>query len=508
MTGPSPAPPLSSSSSSAAPVLRTSVPPPPLSPVNMASALATSSGLPPWRAFLALFPYPPRLLLVPLLLSNLLFVRFIVRWLLPFVASKLVAASTIRISSASIGNPQEDTIDMAMKGDVSNAGPIHAVIRFNAPVKLAYEDPVSGETVVVGEADGMPCIDARGGRAVLDAKVHVRITDPAAFGVFSRTMVQQTDFELILVANDITVLVFGVVPIHHVTMRKTLAMKGLNGLRDIKILSAVATQGTAEYIRLSTTCEMRNPSDLTIAMGDVALDLFHEDLHRVGSVEMRGLVLQPGLNVIKCSAKYAPETPDQARSGRKLLGRYVTGEASAVRIRGSLAHSTPFVYLAPALASLNVAAVLPGETRKMIRRTQLVIDPFRLATLQSATRLELSNPMQAPVSILWMKGRVVCRGEVIGHLNEDLAAKNAVVVVPPQGTVTTATMGMRLRVSSAAVAAIMAAGFAGGGGGASPPAGGLTLFDVDVESTLGCRVGDYSVELDYRQEGVPVGLFG
>ncbi|KAJ3158986.1 hypothetical protein HDU86_002155 [Geranomyces michiganensis] len=503
MASPLPSLPASSSSSSPA-TLRPSHPPPPFSLAEMTSALVAS----PWRAFLAAFPYSPRLLLIPFLLSNLLVVRFLVRRLLPFVASKLVAASAIRISSASIGNPQQNTIDMAMKGSVSNAGPIHAVIRFNAPVKLAYEDPVSGETVVVGEADGMPCIDARGGRAVLDAKVHVRITDPAAFGVFSRTMVQQADFELVLVADDITVLVFGVVPIHHVTMRKKLAMKGLNGLRDIKILNAVATQGTTDYIRLSTTCEMRNPSDLTIAMGDVALDLFHEGMHRVGSVEMRDLILRPGLNVIKCSAKYAPGTPDQARSGRTLLGRYVTGEASDVTIRGSLTHSTPFAYLAPALASLNVAAVLPGETRKMIRRTQLVIDPFRLATLQSATRLELSNPMQAPVSILWMKGRVVCRGEIIGNLDEDLAAKNAIVVVPPQGTVTTATMGMRLRVSSAAVAAIMAAGLAGGGGSGSPPAGGLTLFDVDVESTLGCRVGDYSVELDYRQEGVPVGMFG
>ncbi|KAI8905665.1 hypothetical protein DFJ77DRAFT_514742 [Powellomyces hirtus] len=456
-------------------------------------------------SLLAVFPYP-RLLILSVLLSNYIIST---RWLLPLIATKLVERSTIRITGGSIENPQDGTVDMKMKGQVTDAGPIDASIRFNGPVKLGYED-VDGEIVVVGEAEGMPAIDARGGSASLDASVRVRITDTAAFGLFAETMVQSQEFELVLMADDMTVLVMGVLPIHHVQMRKTLVMRGLDGLSDIQILTAVATKGTSDYIELSTSCVLHNPSDLTIAMGDVVLEMFHT-VHCVGSVEMKDLCLQPGKNVVSCSAKYAPQTAEQARAGRALLGQYVTGAASKVTIKGSLTKSTKFDYLAPALASLNVTTTLPGEQRKMITRTQLVIDPFRLAMLQSATRLELFNPMEAPVSILWMKGRVVCRGEVIGHLNEDLAAKNQIIVVEPNQHQLTGTMSMRLRISPAAVTAIMAAGFAGGGKGSAPaalPHSGMTLFDVDVESTLGCRVGDYFVELDYQQETVPVGIFG
>ncbi|KAJ3020412.1 hypothetical protein HKX48_000820 [Thoreauomyces humboldtii] len=446
----------------------------------------------------------PRLLLLPFILSNFLVLRFLTRWLLPFVASQLVARSRIEITGGAILNPTADGVDMTMKGRVSEAGPIEAVIRFDGVVKLGYLG-AEGDVVVVGEAVGMPPIHAVKGCAQLDAKVHVRITDHKAFGTFAETMMQSKIFELVLLADDITVLVMGVVPIRHVSMRKTLALKGLDALSDISIKEAVATSGTKDHILLSTTCEMQNPSDLSISMGDVVLGLYHEGVHRVGYVEMRDLVLAPGLNVVTCVAKYSPQTTEQARSGRLLLGQYVTGQPSTVTIRGSLTTSTPFAYFGPALASLDVTTILPGETRKMITRTQLVIDPFRLATLQSATRLEIFNPMEAPVSILWMKGRVTCRGEVIGTLDEDLVARNQVVVVPAGQFVMTGTMGMRLQISKSAVTAIMAAGFSGGK--TRSGAAGLTLFDVDVESTLGCMVGQYSVDLDYRQEGVPVGLF-
>ncbi|KND03927.1 uncharacterized protein SPPG_01376 [Spizellomyces punctatus DAOM BR117] len=466
----------------------------------------------------------PRLLLT-ILLSHLLITRLLLRRLLPFIAQRLINRSVLTITNATITDPQKDRLVMCMKGRVENAGPLPAKIEFLGPVKLCVDDDrslgagkrrvvVEGgrRLVIIGEADGMPAIStSTSGSADIDAKVTVRILDTQAFAAFAKTMMESTKFSLTLLATDIKVVSFNL-PIYSTKLLKTVTLKGLQNLNQIQILKAVTTGGTPTHITLSTTCEIYNLSDITLSVGTVTLALYHEDIYQVGTVEMNNLTLQPGTNRITATAAYSPQTTPATQSGRKLLASYVTNTPATVTIRGTQT-STPISYLRPALQSLSVTTILPPESRKMIEKTQLVIDPFRLTTrLQSATKLVLFNPMLAPVTILWMKGTVTCRGEVVGNLDEDLQSRNEMVVLAPETSVQTGIMGMRLRIAPGALGAILTAAIAEGRGDGQTQTpnqdGGIKLFEVDVESTIGCRVGQYEVVIDYRQEGVPVGLGG
>ncbi|TPX58551.1 hypothetical protein SpCBS45565_g07951 [Spizellomyces sp. 'palustris'] len=465
----------------------------------------------------------PRLLLT-ILFSHLLITRLLLRRLLPFIAQRLINRSVLTITNATITDPQKDRLVMCMKGHVENAGPLPAKIEFLGPVKLCVEDDRSfgagkrrvvvedgRRLVIIGEADGMPPITTSSGSADIDARVSVRILDTQAFAAFAKTMMESTKFSLTLLATNLKVVAFNL-PIYSTKLLKTVTLKGLQNLNQIQILKAVTTGGTSTHITLTTTCEIYNPSDITLSVGTVTLALYHEDIYQVGTVEMNNLTLQPGTNRITATAAYSPQTTPATQSGRKLLASYVTNTPATVTIRGTPT-STPISYLRPALQSLSVTTILPPESRKMIQKTQLVIDPFRLTTrLQSATKLVLFNPMLAPVTILWMKGTVTCRGEVVGNLDEDLQSRNEMVVLAPETSVQTGIMGMRLRIAPGALGAILTAAVAEGrGDGRKETAdqdGGIKLFEVDVESTIGCRVGQYEVVIDYRQEGVPVGLGG
>ncbi|KAI9106019.1 hypothetical protein DFS34DRAFT_601875 [Phlyctochytrium arcticum] len=582
------------------------------------SALAA---LLPFR-LLQFIPGYPRLLafLLPLLLPLFLFRR-----ILPFIAQRLINASTLVVDEVEIGQVERRRMTMRMKARVGSAGAIPARIDFLGPVKLCVEDygtrsgslvgvsddgkttrattPPSPRVVifeggkrlrVIGEADGMPSLTTdHTGSAVLDASVSVRVLDAAAFGAFAKTMLDSTKFSMTLVAPAVRVTALGV-PIQHIKLVKTIYLRGMQRLSQIRILTAATVGGTPEHIQLMTTCEMVNVSNVTVGMGDVELGLYHEDLYRVGTVRMRNLVLAPGVNVIKAEAEFRPtvdavlrnatrDLPDASdhdtkslfaaatASGRRLLNSYATNVPCTVTIRG-LPTSTPIPYLLPALSGLSVSTILPPESRKMILRTQLVIDPFRIAyKLQSAAKLVLFNPFQCNVTIKWMKGSVTCRDQPVGTLDENLEERNEMIELGPEAKVVSGVLGMRLRLSTASVGAVLGAAMQGAGGGVasqaattagktmngtavkaqgrisaaststlptplanssapgspSPPGAtssttpaasstatgaderpGLTLFEVDVVATLGCRVGDYDVELDYHQEGVPVVIGG
>lgn len=463
-----------------------------------------------------------------LFFSHYIVFRLFARRILPFIAQRLIDRSNIVVTEASIENPRADRLMMRMKGMVTDAGPLPATISFNGPVQLAFEEDIEDEEddvedeklasnsndmrirkrmIVIGEADDMPPITAIGGKAELDSTVQVRVTNPEAFGQFSKIMMQSTTFSLTLIAPSLMITSLGL-PIHHVTLKKTITMKGLQSLPDIKILTALTKGGTKDHILLSTTCEITNPSDMTLSMGDVSLSLLH-DSQQVGTVFMNDMILKPGKNTMTATAHYAPKTTAQTASGRTLLAQYVTGKPSTVTITGSPT-SSPYVYLLPALESLHSTTTLPGEPRKMIIRTHLVVDPFMALKLQSATKLVLFNPMDAPITVLYMTGNVTCRGEDMGTLNEDLVARNEVIVLPPTTRKTTGVMGMKLKLSRGMLGAVL--GAMGGekerDGVKEENEGGIPLFEVDVESTIGCLVGEYRVEIDYRQEGVPVLLFG
>ncbi|KAI9014634.1 hypothetical protein BC832DRAFT_545994 [Gaertneriomyces semiglobifer] len=454
----------------------------------------------------------PRLLLAALM-SHYLLTRWVFRRILPFIAQRLIDQSDLVVESASIGELEKDKLVMSMKGKVTGAGPLPATITFTGPVKLCYEEPVEGgvsgksaRLVTFGETDTMPPIEARNGEAVLDSAMLVRVTNVAAFGAFSQRMMQSTTFHLVIVAEHLTVTSLGL-PIKHVILRKRIMMKGLQNLSKITIRAATAVGGTHEAILLRTTCDIYNPSDMNMSMGDVSLHMIHED-EPVGIVIMDNMSLRPGNNTITATAKYCPQTLAAHKSGRRLLAQFVTGELSTVSIAGHQ-ESTPFKYLLPALASMRVTTTLPGDGRKMILGTRLIIDPFRLAVkLQSATVLELFNPMDAPVTVLWMTGTVTCSGEVIGGIDEDLRKTKQTFVIPPNDSVTTGIMGMKLRVSPSAFAALIAAGRTQSNAPSenAQTSRKMKLFEVDVESTIGCLVGEYETVIDYSQEGVPVGL--
>lgn len=418
--------------------------------------------------------------------------------------------------------------------------PLPVTVSFPSPISICL--PVSFTPIAI---ISMPPVtlaaNAKEAKVVVENRV--RVTDHAGFAEFAKSMIGEKSFEVAMFGPVDVELFGGWIAIRGATLRQSIEMEGMNGLRDVSIEKIAILAGTDREITMQGSAKIENPADVAADLGDVEFDLFavprspemdgpagiNEDFIepdtltepvRLGSITMPNLKLKPGTNNVSANALFSPDLNSfAARStGLALLNGYLSNAPQPVLIRGH-PKSTRVPYMAAALSTLRFETVLPGLDAKFILRAELILPtPGDLWSGTIRSRLLMRNPFDAPMRISSVKGTVTIPGGLgasspilsvvsyylpldtgpveLGSLNAQLPSP---IVLPPNSETISPALAMTPSISLPALTAVL-----------GQLAEGKLELSVDVAAEMGVSVGSYDVtrlgSVGYAQRGVGVSV--
>ncbi|KAI9590838.1 hypothetical protein BDF19DRAFT_175275 [Syncephalis fuscata] len=281
----------------------------------------------------------------------------------------------------------------------------------------------------------------------------------------------------------------GDVRIDGIKLDQSVSMQGLQGLATAPLVSSdvQVRGGTADAMEIALTCTMTNPSNIAMAIGDVTFQVFSEG-QDVGRALIRNMKLKPGSNSVPSVFYFSPKTPAAQAAGKKMLENFMSGVDHQIGIAG-FQGSTPVASLLQGLSQLKFTTSVPAVHDKMLRGSQYTLNlltvPF---TRKTKARVQIYNPLDAPVTVTRMKGTMVTKGTTIGTIDQTFG--NGQLVLPPKGTIWTPVIDMHIALSLGAIKVVL-----------SSPNGAMI---VDVDSSMDAFVGGYPISLNYRQGGLNV----
>ncbi|KAL4891225.1 hypothetical protein BDV59DRAFT_203670 [Aspergillus ambiguus] len=211
----------------------------------------------------------------------------------PNIAQGDIDASTLTVKEMVISDPASESFQLDQKQVIGTDSSYHPTIfAFDAAVSLLGA-ATSFSTVRV------PQIKSHDGVEV-HVQQRVDLSDVDAFGEFSKAVMLNEEVDLNVFGKP--QLKQGALPTITVTYNKTATMKGLNKLNGFKLLKMSLTKEQADGSNSAGTVLIPNPSVITIAMGNVTLDL-SVDGTAIGQSFLNNLVLKPGDNQLPMTAK-------------------------------------------------------------------------------------------------------------------------------------------------------------------------------------------------------------
>ncbi|WFC96530.1 hypothetical protein MBRA1_003191 [Malassezia brasiliensis] len=159
-------------------------------------------------------------------------------------------------------------------------------------------------------------------------------------GFLADTTAQKSvTFQLHGNADSVARTAAGVVTITDIPFSVSTSLDGLQNLnaRPVVTSDLDVKHGYKGYLLITLKASLYNPSHITIGTGDVSFNLLYKN-HPIGTAEISGLVLKPGLNNISTSVHYSPH-----ENGNKAVG-----------------------WLSKAFQTLTLNLVLPGHIYKIV----------------------------------------------------------------------------------------------------------------------------------------------
>lgn len=224
-------------------------------------------------------------------------------------------------------------------------------------------------------------------------------------------------------------------------------MQFLNSTPTI-INSLDVTGGQPEYMELSINVTMGNPSDFSIATGDVHLNMLANGV-KLGTVLLYNLTLQRGSNTVIALGTFDPKS---SPVGQNLLSTFVMGQDNMVDISG-FDRSTAIASLEKGLADIRIESTLPGLKSPLIQSSALTVLPDTLQTSVVNVQVSIANPFSASLSITSVKSAITFQGMPVGNIDQDIS--NSPINIPGHSTVLSSPLNMQMNLQPAAVALLL-----------------------------------------------------
>uniref|UniRef100_A0A1D1Y653 Uncharacterized protein MJ0943 n=1 Tax=Anthurium amnicola TaxID=1678845 RepID=A0A1D1Y653_9ARAE len=259
----------------------------------------------------------------------------------------------------------------------------------------------------------------------------MQILDAGKFSDLLTALTTNADSEVVVYGKsniDSSTDILGQVPIQGLPFNLTTKLQGFqqfnsNGnppiISDLTILA-----GTPNQLYLGVVATLTNPSQYSISVGKVKLDMFYKE-KKLGTAEIQDFTVGPGPNPVTILA--IMDDPGNSDVGKELFTSFLTGQESIVNIKGS-DQSTNITSLIPAFKSINIPSTLPPLKTPLLLSSKIVIDDQTTTTNISTGVVQISNPFMAPISIFTMNSSFSFNGVTLGTLEQD--RKNDPIFIP------------------------------------------------------------------------------
>ncbi|TFK75313.1 hypothetical protein BDN72DRAFT_885777, partial [Pluteus cervinus] len=272
-----------------------------------------------------------QIVLVPVSIALIFILLFpVVRAIVQLVVNR----ARLNIEVATITVPANDSFNLHMSGFVSHTGIFKATIHFDEPIQVSWVENSTAVTPL-GEMT-MDDLHASSKRATLDHASIFTITDPIAFGRFSKTMITGQNFTWHLQSQSVRVQALKFPVAKGIKFNQDVTLNGFQSFSGGVVLKdfTLPSDNPAGGINFVAVTELVNTSPFSLNLGTVIFDLSYKNLS-LGLGSSPNTVITNGTNEITLSGTLKPQisTSDLAIIS-ELFTNYLNGESSPVIATG------------------------------------------------------------------------------------------------------------------------------------------------------------------------------
>ncbi|APA07312.1 hypothetical protein sscle_02g020820 [Sclerotinia sclerotiorum 1980 UF-70] len=214
---------------------------------------------------------------------------------MPKIAQDGVNDSSLEITELQFTNPAPDTIVLSQVGTLHSPSMYTPTLDpFNASSYLVTNGTYASEPMVIIP---LPKIHALHPKSTISVKnQEVSIYNIDALSDYTTAVLSNEYVTTALVGK--TKLHEGALPVTSIKYNKTSTYKGLNGLKGFNVTNVRVNLTALTGPNLSGDAYIPNPSNMTIVMGNVTLELSTSTAGVVGNTTIENMTLVPGNNTL------------------------------------------------------------------------------------------------------------------------------------------------------------------------------------------------------------------
>ncbi|KAI0340460.1 hypothetical protein BDW22DRAFT_1360443 [Trametopsis cervina] len=249
------------------------------------------------------------------------------------IAQHVVNVSVLNVDAAQIIDPTNTSFTLSMQGVVTHTGVIPAKIAFTEPVNVTWK--VNGSSIPLGTITLSP-LEAKHKRATINQTTTFVISDEAAFGEFTKTMITQPNFTWNLHSENLKVNALKFPTAKGIHFDKDVTLNGINSFNgQAKLLEfQLPSDNPSGGINFVATTGLNNTSPFAVDLGTVVFDLYYNDTF-LGSGTGTNSKIAPGpVSITLDGVLVFHNETDELVSLSKLFTSYLNGEESPVIATG------------------------------------------------------------------------------------------------------------------------------------------------------------------------------
>jgi len=278
-------------------------------------------------------------------------------------ASNAVKRAGLAIHSLDFLELASDLAVIRIKGEINNEASLGGIFEeFPMDVYILSSEYDRGE--LVGTLL-MPSLTVKASTSnPFDETVTLNIINIENFMVSASTLVNNAIFYLRFSGE--TTLRSNGLSFNKILFDKTISLAGMNGLANVTVLSFDLSPSTNEEVMFQMDLSFFNPSSLSIDIGSINLDIFHDGA-RFGRGTVLSLLITPGLFQVAFygSVSFNDLEGDDLEKVVEMFNYYLTGNPIVVTTRVSEKSGLSSALLESALNSWNLLAFIPGSTSSL-----------------------------------------------------------------------------------------------------------------------------------------------
>ncbi|GJJ06156.1 hypothetical protein Clacol_000345 [Clathrus columnatus] len=347
------------------------------------------------------------------------------------IVQKVIDASVLGISTVIITNPQQNSFETILVGNISNAGPFDAEINFNAGLSISF----NGQTLGTLQMPNVQVIGDVG--AQLNVSATFNIADVDRLTNFTRVLLTEEQFVWDISAENLTVSALGIDVPGVSLLTKSVTLKGMNGLQNGVTIDTfdLPSNDPAGGIHLTLQTTVKNPSQVGIDLSSIGFNNFVGTTMLGPATSTSSFTLAPLSTInLPLVGRLIPQT---SQSGLDALSavftNFIHGIPSNVSVVGASAGPSDVTWLNDAISSLKVSTILPDRGKlqviENITLEKLELDftsdtAFNPSTSSSLTTAAFTIPFDFPIDIVALEQNITTSLQSTGFAELDIPLGN------------------------------------------------------------------------------------